>query len=440
MNTEKTPAAVPETTKQAGTIQDRWSWVEPEAWSERMLTALEQGVKGGVWFSLMDKVYSEGNLDAAWVQVCKNRGAPGVDHVTVDDYREHNFAHRQRLHDELRQGTYIPQAIRRHWIPKPGSTEPRPLGIPTVRDRVVQTALRNVLEPIFERDFAPHSYGFRPQRGCKDALRRVQELLKSGYVYVVDADLKSYFDSIPQERLLTLIRRKMVDSRVLALLQAFLCQGVMDGLKTWTPEQGTPQGAVISPLLANIYLDPLDHHMADQGYAMVRYADDFVIMCRSAAEAERAMQEVRAWVAEAGLTLHPTKTRVVHAAQGFDFLGYHFRGLQHWPRKKSLDKLKDTIRTKTPRKNGQALVVIIADVNKTLRGWFGYFRHSLKTTFGRLDKWVRMRLRSILRKRAGRSGRGRGTDHHRWPNRYFADQGLYSLVTAHVKVCQSSLR
>jgi RNA-directed DNA polymerase len=163
-------------------------------------------------------------------------------------------------------------------------------------------------------------------------------------------------------------------------------------------------------------------------------------MCRSAAEAERAMQEVRAWVAEAGLTLHPTKTRVVHAAQGFDFLGYHFRGLQHWPRKKSLDKLKDTIRTKTPRKNGQALVVIIADVNKTLRGWFGYFRHSLKTTFGRLDKWVRMRLRSILRKRAGRSGRGRGTDHHRWPNRYFADQGLYSLVTAHVKVCQSSLR
>src|SRR5205807_9875459 len=155
-------------------------------------------------------------------------------------------------HDELAQGTYAPQAIRRHWIPKPGSTEPRPLGIPTVRDRVVQTALRNVIEPIFERDFAAHSYGFRPQRGCKDALRQVDELLKAGSVYVVDADLKSYFDTIPHDRLMALVRRKVADSRVLALLQAFLSQGVMDGLARWTPEQGTPQGAVISPLLANI--------------------------------------------------------------------------------------------------------------------------------------------------------------------------------------------
>jgi len=230
----------------------------------------------------------------------------------------------------------------------------------------------------------------------------------------------------------------MADSRVLALLGAFLQQGVMDGLACWTPEQGTPQGAVISPLLSNIYLDPLDHHVAEQGFAMVRYADDFVIMCRSAAEAERALQVVQAWVAEAGLSLHPTKTRVVHAEQGFDFLGYHFWGLKHWPRKKSLDKLKDTIRAKTPRTNGQALAVIIHDVNRTLRGWFGYFRHSLKTTFGRLDGWIRMRLRSILRRRAGRRGRGRGTDHQRWPNLYFADQGLYSLVKAHELACQSS--
>jgi RNA-directed DNA polymerase len=346
----------------------------------------------------------------------------------------------EQMHDALKGGTYVPLDIRRHWIPKPGSTEQRPLGIPTVRDRIVQTALRNVLEPIFERDFATHSYGFRPQRGCKDALRRVDELLKTGYVHVVDADLKSYFDTIPHDRLMALIRRKVSDGRVLALLEAFLQQGVLDGMSRWTPEQGTPQGAVISPLLANVYLDPLDHRMEEQGYAMVRYADDFVILCRSREDAERALQAVQTWVAEAGLTLHPTKTRLVHAEQGFDFLGYHFRGVKHWPRKKSLDKLKDTIREKTPRTVGRALPFIISDVNRTLDGWFGYFQHSLKTTFGRLDSWIRMRLRSILRRRAGRKGRGRGTDHHRWPNAFFAKQGLMSLVAAHVQACQSSLR
>jgi RNA-directed DNA polymerase len=440
MATEDTLAGVPVSAKQAGSIWDRWSWVEPSVWTERMLTALEQGVKGGVWFSLIDKVYAERNLDAAWVQVCKNQGAAGVDHVTIEAYREHVFDNLNRVRAELAGQTYVPQAIRRHWIPKPGSREQRPLGIPTVRDRVVQTALRNVLEPIFERDFAEHSYGFRPGRGCKDALRRVNELLKAGYVYVVDADLKSYFDTIPHERLLALIRRKVADGRVLALLKAFLRQGVMDGLACWTPEEGTPQGAVISPLLANIYLDPLDHALAEQGFAMVRYADDFVILCRSAAEAERALATVQAWVAQAGLTLHPTKTRVLHAEQGFDFLGYHFRGLKHWPRKKSLDKLKDNLRAKTRRKNGRSLPSIIAEINRTLQGWFGYFKHSLKTTFAPLDSWVRMRLRSILRKRAGRRGRGRGADHQRWPNRYFAEQGLYSLVAAHVQACQSSLR
>jgi RNA-directed DNA polymerase len=439
MMAENTPAEVSATTKQAGEIRDRWSWVEPAAWTERMLTALEQGVKGGVWFSLMDKVYAKRNLRKAWVQVFHNRGAAGIDHVTVEGFREHVFGNLDRVHDELAKGTYTPQAIRRHWIPKPGSTEERPLGIPTVRDRVVQTAMRNVIEPIFERDFAAHSYGFRPQRGCKDALRRVDELLKSGAVYVVDADLKSYFDTIPHDRLLALVRRKIADSRVLALVEAFLRQGVMDGLASWTPEQGTPQGAVISPLLANIYLDPLDHIMAEQGFAMVRYADDFVILCQSAAEAERALQAVQAWVAEAGLKLHPTKTRVVHADQGFDFLGYHFRGRKHWPRKKSLDKLKDSIRIKTKRTKGRSLRAIITDVNRTLQGWFAYFKHSLKTTFGPLDGWIRMRLRSILRKRAGRRGRGRGADHQRWPNRYFAEQGLYSLVTAHVQACQSPL-
>jgi len=339
----------------------------------------------------------------------------------------------------LRRGTYVPQAIRRHWIPKPGSTEKRPLGIPTVRDRVVQTALRRVLEPIFERGFATHSYGFRPGRGCKDALRRVQELLQAGYVHVVDADLKSYFDTIPHGRLMDLLRRRVADGRVLALIEAFLRQGVLDGLSEWTPEQGAPQGAVISPLLSNIYLDPLDHQMAEQGFAMVRYADDFVILCRSAEEAARALAEVRAWVATADLQLHPSKTRLVHAEQeGFDFLGYHFRGSsQRWPRQKSRNKLYDTIRRKTRRTEGRSLPVIIANVNRTLRGWFEYFQHSNRRTFPTIDSWVRMRLRSILRRRAGRRGRGRGDDHHRWPNAYFAEQKLYSLVAAHALACRS---
>jgi RNA-directed DNA polymerase len=436
---EAQPATVSVAAPQAGNVRDRWSWAAPAVWTERMLTALEQGVKGGIWFSLMDKVYARRNLEAAAQHVASNKGAAGVDHVTVDQFSDALTTNLDRLHDELRRDVYTPQAIRRHWIPKPGSPEGRPLGIPTVRDRVVQTALRHVLEPIFERDFATHSYGFRPQRGCKDALRRVQELLQAGYVHVVDADLKSYFDTIPQDRLLDLIRRKVADSRVLALLDAFLKQGVLEGLSTWTPEQGTPQGAVISPLLANIYLDPLDHHMAEKGYAMVRYADDFVILCRSADEAARALAEVQAWVAQAGLQLHPSKTKVVHAEQeGFDFLGYHFRGSgKRWPRQKSRTKLYDNLRSKTRRKEGRSLAVIIADVNRTLVGWFGYFKHSLRTALRQVDSWVRMRLRSILRRRKGLCGRGRGADHQRWPNAYFATQGLFSLVTAHELACQS---
>jgi RNA-directed DNA polymerase len=440
---DQPPSPVPSTAKQDGPIPDRWSWVEPAVWTERMLTALTQGVKGGVWFSLIDKVFAERNLRAAATKVLANHGAPGIDHVTVEVFQHDLEANLVKLATALRDGSYEPHAIQRVFIPKPGSNEQRPLGIPTVRDRVVQGAVRHVLEPIFEQEFATHSYGFRPGRGCKDALRRVDELLKQGYVYVVDADLKSYFDTIPHGRLLNRLRERVADRRLLSLIESFLTAGIMDGLQEWQPEAGAPQGAVLSPLLSNIYLNPLDHLVSAHGFAMVRYADDFVILCRSQAEAEQALALVRQWCEAAGLTLHPTKTQIVDVRHvGFDFLGYHFvrtrRGvLTRWPRKKSLQKLKATIRAKTQRNAGRSLAKIIADVNGTLRGWFGYFQHSYRTTFVDVDGWVRMRLRSILRRRAHRDGRGQGRDHQRWPNAFFAARGYFSLEAAHRAACQS---
>lgn len=434
---ENPPTIVPATATQEGDVRTRWSWTEPAVWTDRMLTALEQGVKGGMWFSLIDKVFAERNLRAAATKVAANQGAPGVDHVTIEAFQSDLDKNLAKLTAALRDGSYEPHAIRRTMIPKPGSTEQRPLGIPTVRDRVVQAAVRQVMEPIFEKEFAEHSYGFRPGRGCKDALRRVNALLKQGYHYVVDADLKSYFDTIPHDRLLNRLRERIADTRLLGLIEAFLKARIMDGLTDWEPEAGAPQGAVLSPLLSNIYLNPLDHQLAAQGFQMIRYADDFVILCRSQAEAEQALANVRQWCEAEGLTLHPTKTKIVdYRTGGFDFLGYHFcttarkkrPGL--WPRKKSMQKLKDTIREKTHRANGHSLTTIVVNVNRTLRGWFGYFKHSDRSTFVDLDGWVRMRLRSILRKRAGRSGRGRGRDHQRWPNAFFAKQGYYSLVTA----------
>lgn len=440
--TEAQPVAVTERSKQAGDVRERWSWAEPAAWTDRMLTALETGVKGGRWFSLIDKVALPRVLRAAFARVKSNRGSAGVDHVTVEAFEARLDESLETLSRSLLDGSYCPQGIRRQWIPKPGSRERRALGIPTVRDRVVQTALRFVLEPIFEQDFAEHSYGFRPGRGCHDALGRVEELLETGHVWVVDADLRSYFDTIPHEELLARVRRKVADGRVLELVAAFLRQPVMEGLEGWVPEEGTPQGAVISPLLSNLYLDPLDHRMADDGFQMVRYADDFVVLCRSREEAEEALAKIEDWVNRAGLALHPQKTCVVDASQpgGFDFLGYHFERGYKWPRPKSLKKLKDTVREQTRRTHGHSLETIILRLNRTLEGWFGYFRYSHPTTFRRLDPWIRMRLRSILRKRAGGRGRGRGRDHQRWPNAYFAERGLFSFVAAYDAAGQSSSR
>jgi RNA-directed DNA polymerase len=436
------PVAVPARATRAGQADaPERSYADPLVWTERMLTALVEGVKGGKWYSLMDKVHPERTLRAAFARVKANKGSSGVDHVTVEMFETGLDANLKVLSEELGTGEYRPQAIRRHYIPKPGSRELRPLGIPTVRDRVVQTALRMVMEPIYERDFAAQSYGFRPGRGCKQALRRVDELLKAGYVHIVDADLKSYFDTIPHDRLLAEVGRKVADGRIMELVGRFLRQGILDGLEAWTPEGGTPQGAVISPLLSNIYLDPLDHLMARAGYEMVRYADDFVVLCRSEAEAAQALAMIGQWTAQAGLVLHPLKTRTVDARQqSFEFLGYRFEGGRHWPRAKSLTKFRDAVRAKTRRTSGHSLEAIISGLNPTLRGWFAYFQHSYRTVFYDLDGWTRGRLRSLLRKRRGMKGIARGEDHHRWTNDFFAKHGLFSLRDAHALACQSSRR
>ncbi len=440
---EKNPAAVASAPKQAGeTLRQRWPWVEPTVWTERMLEALERGVKGGKWFALIDKVYDPRHLRSAFGAVAGNEGAPGSDGETIAQFEKRLEEGIEALAAELRARRYRPLPVRRVWIDKLGSKDKRPLGIPAVRDRVVQTALRWVVEPIFEREFAPQSYGFRPGRGCKDALRRVAHLLREGYTQVVDADIKGYFDSIPHARLLELVGERVSDGGVLALVESFLKQGVLTELKAWEPtEEGTPQGAVISPLLANLYLHPLDLLMQAAGVEMVRYADDFVLLCRSREQAATALAQVQQWIQEQGLQLHPEKTRLVDMTEpkaGFDFLGYHFHhGGQRWPRKKSVQKLKAKLRPQTKRSHGESLRQIITKLNPRLRGWYGYFRHAVASSLREIDGWVRGRLRAILRKRAGLRGRSRGRDHQRWQNAYFARHGLFSLYEARCAATQS---
>jgi len=411
----------------------RRGWIEAEIWTERMLSALVNGVTGGKWYSLIDKVYAPATLALAWTKVRANQGAAGVDGQSVDRFAAKAEDYLSELSASLRSGQYEPQAVKRVEIPK-GDGRLRPLGIPTVKDRIVQQAVRLVIEPIFESGFCDGSYGFRPERGCKDALREVDRRLQEGYTHVVDADLQSYFDTIPHDRLMLRVEERISDGRILDLIRGWLKAEILHGLERWTPVGGTPQGAVISPLLANIYLDPLDRLMAERGYLMVRYADDFVILTRSHIEAEAALDLVKRWVAENGLTLHPAKTRIANCRKkgnGFEFLGYRFERGRRDVRKTSLDKLKETIRTKTRRTRGQSLKTVIVDLNRTLRGWFGYFKHAHPSIFLRLDQMIRRRLRAMLRKQARSPGVGNSrTDHQRWPNAYFANAGLFALHTA----------
>ena len=436
-------ASVPATAKQAHDTRDprQWGWVEPTVWSERMLAALVNGVTGGKWYSLWDKVCDRRTLEASWQALARNQGAAGVDGQSVQRFAAQAERYLDELAADLQAGRYQPNDVRRTYIPKAGGGQ-RPLGIPTVKDRIVQGVVKRVLEPIFEWEFLDVSYGFRPGRGAKDALRAIDQLIKAGYTWVVDADLKSYFDTIPHANLLEEVAAHLSDGRVLALIQAYLEQGILEGLQRWTPTQGTPQGAVLSPLLANRYLHGRDARMSAQGYAIVRYADDFVILCATETEARHALAQVQAWTAAHGLTLHPDKTHLGdcrQAGQGFDFLGYRFEGGRRFVRQKSFKAIRAKIRAKTGRSRGSSLERIIAELNPMLRGWFGYFKHAQGAVFSILDGFVRRRLRAILRRQHHLKGRlGHCLeDHRRWPNAFFAARGLFTMTEAHALARQS---
>ena len=422
--------------KQGREIPPQWAWTQASVWTQRMLATLERGIKGGKWFSLMDKVWKMENLLSACKSVARNRGGSGVDGQKIESYLSKGPERLAQMQEWLKAGQYTPRPVKRVWIPKLGSKELRPLGVPTVEDRIAQTAIRNVIEPIFENTFAQHSYGFRPGRGAKDALRRVDQLLKSGRVWVVDADLKAYFDTIPQDKLMERVQEHIADGPLLDLIQQFLKQGVMESGRGWQPtEAGTPQGAVISPLLANIYLNPLDHMMAQAGKEMVRYADDFVVLVHGTrADVEALREDVATVLAPLGLRLSVAKTQIVHMSDGFDFLGFHVQwrrkyGTNRWHvytfiADRPIRSLKAKVRALTFRTSQQNPGDVLIRLNQIMRGWANYFKHAVcKHTLHALAHFVWWRVVRWLRTL------------HRWKwkdvrRRFITPDGRWRPITA----------
>lgn len=417
---------------------------------QRRLWSAAKRSKGRRFHALYDRIHRSDVLWEAWKRVRQNRGAAGVDAQTLADIEQYGVERFiEELQAELRAGEYRPKAVLRRYIPKADGKK-RPLGIPTVRDRVVQMAAKLVLEPIFEADFRPCSYGFRPRRSATDALEVLRKEGAQGGNHVLDADIRDYFGSIDQERLMKLMERRISDRRVLKLVRQWLRAGVIeDGRKT-TMLSGTPQGGVISPLLSNIYLHVLDE-VWERRYAhlgrLVRYADDFVIMCRTRAQCEEAEHRVREILKRLKLELHPVKTRRVELSwgkQGFDFLGCHMRKrlsgrlltkegrrvyfLQRWPSARSMKRVRERVRSLTDRRwhGVKDVRVLIKKLNPVLRGWGNYFRTgNAAIKFNQVDDFVYQRLRRFMVKRKGRNLHAGQAD--RWTRDFFYSLGLYRL-------------
>ena len=370
--------------------------------------------------SLIDKVYKRKNLEMAWEKVKANRGSGGVDGQTLEDFAEQLDENLDRLQSELKEGLYQPQPVRQVQIPKLGKPgEFRGLGIPTIYDRVCQQALLNRLEPIFEPVFDEANFGYRRGRSTKDALRKVWKEIDSGSEWIVDADLKDFFGSVDHEKLLTLVAQRIADGRVLRLIEAMLKAGSYGKGRLFPTERGTPQGGVASPLLSNILLTPFDREMRRKGYQLTRYADDWVVTCKSAAEARAAIDAAGRILKQLGVELHPQKTRIVHVRYGFEFLGYKIKrgkrlylpaakirsrvrsgGLYAYPRDKSIRRFKDQVRQRTRRRVPLATEQLIEALNPLLRGWGEYYKRAhVRKLFNQLDRWIVRRIWSHRFKR-----------------------------------------
>lgn len=406
-------------------------------WTEAMKAAIGPLRRAGrKWYSLYDKVIAPVNLEAAWGRINrrvtgkKRRQGAGVDGVTAAKFADRAEADLRKLGEQLSTGRYSPSPVRRQYIPKLGSTKLRPLGLPTVRDRVVQEACRSMIEPIFEAEFLDSSHGFRPGKSVETACVQVEHYLSEGKVWVVDLDIDKCYDSIPHDPLIDRVARQVSDGKALGLIRSFLKSGVMEEMNIRHETTGTPQGGIISPVLANIFLHDLDVALEKRGTAWVRYADDVVALCQSREEAEQVLEFIREVLQGLGLKLSPEKTRIVHLDEGFEYLGWHYQGKRRWPRKKSVDKLRHRLRAITRRNRPGSLQFICAELVPVQRGWFNFFRNgNSQSAFNAVDKWLRRRLRSLLRRRHKRRGISRGgRDHHRWPNSYFVQHGFFSLT------------
>jgi len=382
------------------------------------------------YHSLRDKVFNLTNLYSAFAQVKKNKGKAGLDRVSIKQFEADLDTNILNIHKELKTAIYKPAPVLRVYIPK-GKRDKRPLGIPIVKDRVIQQAFRQIIEPIFEKEFSDNSFGFRPNRSCHDAIKKVEQYKDEGYRYILDADIASFYDTIPHKLIVDRLREKIADGWVLTSIENMLKAGVMeDGVYRKT-EEGTPQGGVISPLLANLVGDLIDKELEKREYKFVRYADDFIVMTKTKEELPATLSFVKEVVeGKLGLKLSEDKTKLTNFKRGFRFLGYDFIGRYKGISNKSLDKLKENIRNITRRTQGVNLKTVIDRLNPVIRGHVNYFRlGDVQMAYRRLDCWVRMRLRCFKFKRKWR------TDNRRFPVHRFKKMGLLSFEEVFLKRC-----